>query len=83
MKTLQAIITELNTHENINAETSEDLLGNETINVKLYNLKSRCDNVTILSYICETYPEIYVNHAFNGFSGTEFEYKATTASLKE
>jgi len=75
MRDLKMISLILNSNKNISAQRSKDLLDEDTIFVELINLKDRNEHIKILNYILDSFPEIYINHAFNGFSGTEFEYK--------
>jgi len=82
MRDLQTIGLMLNSNPNIQAKLSKDLLDEPTIIVELINLKNRNDHTKVLNYILDHYPEIFINHAFNGFSGTEFEYKLTATTTK-
>jgi len=75
MRDLQTIGLMLNVNPNIQALITKDSLNEQTIYLRLVNLENRNEHTKVLNYIVEHYPEIFINHAFNGLSGTEFEYK--------
>jgi len=79
MKDLQGTAILLNEHKKITATINKDLLGEASIHVEFINLKDRNEHTEILDYVLDNFPEIFISHAYNGFSGNSFEYKTRCA----